>query len=278
MSSFLKKYRSPAILLCLLLAQFILLSLQLPMGNEPSYLEKAVFMVTSPVQRGFAVVYKVIGDFWDAYFRFQSTREENQELAQELFYLKQENLLLKMRLRKIEEERDITSSLKLIHENILSARVIGLDQRNIYKSLIINRGTLDGIRKDMVVLDRHGNLLGRVINPVSFGEARVQLITDSEMGVAVYSEEKDLTGILKGDTNGFCSLDYILATDERVKQGQSVYTSGFDGVFPPSIPVGETFSVLEDKALFKSILVRPFFSLKDLDRVAVIMLETKSLF
>lgn len=222
--------------------------------------------------------YKYIGNFWDDYFTFRNTRNENQQLTDELFQLKQENFLLKMRLRKMEEEEGVSSSLKSIHDSILSARVIGLDQGNIYKSLLINRGTLDGIRKDMVVLDQSGYLIGRIINPISFSEARVQLITDHELGVAVYSQEKDVTGILKGKANGTCSLNYILATDERIKQGQTVYSSGFDGIFPPGIPVGETLSVHENKSLFKSILVKPFFSFKDLDRVAIIMVNTKSFF
>ena len=234
--------------------------------------------VFSPVKHGTVAVFRGMGSFWENYFSFRSGRKENAALSKDNLAMRQENLYLKNVLKKYQSERQISEQLESFHSSILIARIVGFDLNNLHKSVLIDRGTLDNIRKNMVVLDRYGNLVGRIFGSVSFKESRVQLITDSDMGIGVYAEKDGTFGILKGAGNGMCRLDYILRTDEDVKVGQAILTSGFEGIFPKNLPVGQVIQVDTSDELFKTVWVSPYYKFNDLDRVVVLKEDLKDVY
>jgi len=272
---FWKKNKPAAILLVLILAQCILISLQVPLGDESSLFKKIITAVFSPIKHGVVFVDRGIGVFWNNYFSFKDSRLDNERLNMEILALRQENLFLKNTLKKYINEKTIVEKVREFHSNFFIASVVGVDLNNYYKTIIINRGTLDRVKKNMVVLDRHGYLVGRIIKPLSFKESRVQLITDDDIGLGVFAETGTPFGILAGDGNGQCLLKYILKTNQDIQFGQDVFTSGQDGVFPRNIPVGRIVSVDEVDSLFKVVRVKPFFQFKDLDHLVVLRRDMK---
>ncbi len=277
MSLFLKERKSLLILLALVLIQLVLISIQVPL-EENNYFERAVFSVFSPLQHGLASFFQKVSDFWNGYFYLKDVKKNNKRLQEEIFSLKQENDLLRKALRNLLAEKDMRGRLSEIDQNILAARVIGLDHSNVYKSVIINKGTIDGIKKNMVVVDKHGHLVGRVIGPISIKESRVQLITDSESGVSVYSQENQVQGIVSGDGRGGCVLNYILSTNEELYEDETLFTSGFDGIFPSGIPVGQVVSLTRTISLFHDIKVKPYFDFRQLEPVAVLRIGPTDLY
>jgi rod shape-determining protein MreC len=155
--------------------------------------------------------------------------------------------------------------------------VIGIDSGQVYKSIHLNKGAVDGVRKDMVVLDRMGRLVGRVVEPISRRESRVQLISDEDSGVGVVTGRFRVVGVLQGDAEGRCRLKYIVKTNKDVQVDEEVLTSGLDGIYPSGIPVGRIVSIDEDGELFKKIVVAPYFDISDLDRVAVFTADLRNL-
>jgi len=278
MTLFLKEKKSPLILIALILFQFLLISIQLPSGSERNYFEKAIFSIFSPIQHGFISFFNSIGDLWKNYIDLRRVRSQNQKMKEEIFFLRQENILLQNVLQKLKREKEIQNSLSELQENILVAETIGLDLSNFLKSTIINKGSMHGIKKDMVVLDEKGNLVGRVIGLISLKEAKVQLITDNESGVGVFSKSKSVSGLLNGDGNGMCFFNYVLATNQDLLEGEEVITSGKDGIFPSGIRVGKIVSIVKDGTLFKKIKVEPYFDVRHLNRVAVIIREPTEIF
>jgi len=278
MTLFLKEKKGPLILIALILFQFLLISIQLPSGSERNYFEKAIFSIFSPIQHGFISFFNSIGDLWKNYIDLRRVRSQNQKMKEEIFFLRQENILLQNVLQKLKREKEIQNSLSELQENILVAETIGLDLSNFLKSTIINKGSMHGIKKDMVVLDEKGNLVGRVIGPISLKEAKVQLITDNESGVGVFSNSKSVSGLLNGDGNGMCFFNYVLATNQDLLEGEEVITSGKDGIFPSGIRVGKIVSIVKDGTLFKKIKVEPYFDVRHLNRVAVIIREPTEIF
>lgn len=278
MPLFLKERKSLVVLTALIFFQLILISTQVPLGYGENYFEKAIFSVFSPVQHGILSLFRSIGEFWKNYFYLQNVQSQNRKMKDEMFFLRQENNLLRNALENLRSAKEIEESLLRLHENILVAQVIGFDASNFYKSAVINKGSLDGLRKDMIVLDKNGSLVGRIINPIALKESRVQLITDNESGVGVFSQSKEVMGILSGDDKGYCFLEYIHVTTEDIYEGEDIITSGKDGLFPSGIKVGKIVSITTSTSLFKQVKVEPYFDIRDLDQVAVIMRDPMEIF
>jgi len=265
------------LLLGLIFVHLLLISIQVPRGSEPTYFERVVFSVFTPVEHGVVSFFRGLKNFWRNYFYFRDVQRQNQSLRDEAFRLRQENLALKNLLLKFQGGKGIQDLLSTVSRSILVASVIGIDSGQIYRSIHLNKGSTDGVRKDMVVLDRKGRLVGRVIEPVSSRESRVQLVSDEDSGVGVLTERFRVVGILQGDAGGKCRLKYIVKTNREVMVDEEVLTSGLDGIYPSGIPVGRIVSITEDTELFKKIIVEPYFDLSDLDQVAVFTADLRDL-
>lgn len=278
MPLFLKRRKNLIILTLLIFFQLILISIQVPIGAKSNLLEKMVFSVFAPIQHGIISVFQKTGEAWKNYFALRDINKENTALKEDNFILSRENDLLRSLLNKYRNEKELEEALQHIHENIITARVIGIDHSNRHRSLTINRGSLDGISNNKAVVDRSGYLVGRITGPVALKEARIQLITDLDAGVSVLVQNTELIGILDGDGVGLCRLNYILNTEESPEPGAQIVTSGFDGIYPPGIPVGVIVQVEDTEELFKKIAVKPHFSLASLDRLVVIGLDARDFF
>jgi rod shape-determining protein MreC len=275
----LKEKKRFALLLGLVFAHLLFISVQVPRGDEPAYFERAAFAVFTPVQHGVVSFFGGLKNFWRNYFDLRDLRRQNQALESEALTLRQENLALKNLLSKFRGADEIKALLSTLSRSILVASVIGFDPSQVYNSIELNKGSADGIRKDMVVLDEKARLVGRVVAPISARQARVQLITDGDSGVGFCTERNRVIGVLQGDAKGRCILKYIVKTDRSVEEGEEILTSGLDGIYPSGLPVGRIVSVVTAETdLFKKIVVEPFFDLSRLDQVAVFTVDLRDLY
>ncbi len=278
MSSFLKRNKNTAILFLLIFFHMILISVQVPRGEEGTYFETFIFAVFSPIQHGVVSVCKAVSNAWRDYFDLREVYVRNQRLLKEVTQLRQENTVLRNMLKKYEKEESVKELLSGISENLLNARIIGFDMSNVFKSVVINKGSAQGLKKNMVVLDESGNLVGRIVSPVTYNQATVQLITDSKSGVSVVKQDGGSLGILSGNNTEICEMKYILSTDEDIREGDILVTTGYDGIFPPYLKVGQVLSVQRTPELFKEIKVSPYFGATQLQQVVVLRLNANEIF
>lgn len=278
MPFFLKIKKNLAVPLALIFIQLILISFQLPLEEESNYLEKVFFAVFSPLQHGTVGLFHGVRRFWDDYFDLRGVRRELNTLKKEVGLLQHQNNMLKVLLQRYRREDEIQALLRDLYQSLLPVRVIGMDFSNPYESVVINAGSLDDIKKDMFVIDKNGYLVGRIIEPVSFKQSRVQLVTDNDSGISVYSEKQEVVGVITGDGKGNCVLKYIVNSDNRVTEGERVFTTGFDEIFPRNLEVGTIISVMSTTDLFKSIRVKPAFDHRELDQIAVVRLKAADFF
>jgi rod shape-determining protein MreC len=264
------KQKSFLILGALVLLHLVLISVQVPRGGQKKLFERAVFFVFSPLQRGAVSAFHGIQSVWTNYFDLRRVRGDNQKLKQEMFFLEQEQRVLEDRLSQFRAEAEVRETLAAFRKSLIPARVIGTDAENYYRSVILDKGSLAGIKPDMLVCDRHGNLVGRTIAPVSLTEATVQLITDPDSSVSVVSKTGKMVGILSGRHDTFCILKYILGTVTDGKEGEGLITTGFDKIYPAGLPVGQIMSIKPTSTVFKEIIAQPYFSYATLDIVAVL--------
>ncbi|MBD3413758.1 MAG: rod shape-determining protein MreC [Candidatus Aminicenantes bacterium] len=278
MPSFLKKNKKLVILFSLLLFHMILISIQVPRGKEGTYFESFIFAVFSPVQNGVVALCQSVNRIWNDYFYLREVRVQNRRLNTEVTQLRQENTLLQSLLKNYEKQNEVQEFLSDISEDLVHCRIIGFDMSNAFKSVVINRGSHHGLKKNMVVLDEKGHVVGRMVDPITFYQATVQLITDHKSGVSVVKQGGNSVGILSGNNTQMCEMKYILSTDEEVHTGDVIVTTGHDGIFPPHLKVGMVSSVQTTPGLFKKIKVRPYFQVNQLHQLAVIKTNANIVF
>jgi rod shape-determining protein MreC len=123
---------------------------------------------------------------------------------------------------------------------LMPARIVGRDVSTWFSQVVIDRGSEDGLKRDMPVLTEDG-LVGKT-TVVSEHSAVVVLMSDENCKVATMVEGSREQGIVRGErastgTMPAASL-FFLSKQAALKPGQRVMTSGVGGVFPAGILVG----------------------------------------
>ncbi len=173
----------------------------------------------------------------------QELRQRNAELETTLAELQGE--LVELREIASDYERladllDYTTSIE--SREYITADIIGQGQFGLIRSVIINKGTRDGLALGMPVVTELG-LVGR-IRELTANAAQVQLITDSNSFVSGRVQSSRAEGIVQGEGLQTGSLEMLrIDPDAEVSEGDLVVTSGLGGNFPPDIVIGQVTSV-----------------------------------
>ena len=156
----------------------------------------------------------------------------------------------------------------LENQEFLTADVIAFDPSGIARSMIINRGTRDGVAVGMPVVTDLG-LVGRIVR-VSANAAQVQLIHDENSSVSARLQTTRAEGSIIGQASGVLRMTFI-DLDENITQGDLVITSGLGGNFPPDLVVGQVTSIRQfEFELFQEAEVRSLINFDLLEFVLVI--------
>ena len=108
-------------------------------------------------------------------------------------------------------------------------------QRAVARCCTSIRVLMTALKPDMAVITPTG-IVGKIVQ-VSPGSSQVLPINDQLSGVGAALKDSRLQGILKGAANGTTTLQYIMS-DEPVKPGEPVITSGGDRIFPKGLAGG----------------------------------------
>jgi len=266
----LSRYRRVLILALALLVAFVLMTLQVRHDRAAlSFARQAILFVVSPFIKITAVTTGSLGRVWHDYVDLRALREENQRLQQE-------SAILQRRVSQLEEHALETQRLQRLlamretsRANYLAARIVGKDATNWFKTVLIDRGSQAGLRRNLPVVAPDG-LVGRVVEVTPFA-AKVQLITDPVSASGGLLQRTRVTGIVSGNLGAGLKVRYLpLLADVAV--GDEVVTSGMGGVFPKGIPVGRVVAVeRKSGALFQEAVLQPKVDLGRLEEVLILM-------
>ncbi len=231
--------------------------------------EEAVFPVTAPFQELANMLIDKSRRCWRDYFYLVSVGEENLRLKKELGRAEEtRNRCTELELAN-QRFRNLLRFRRKIDSRVLAAEVIGKDPSPWYRSIIINKGEKDGLRKSFPVLVPEG-VVGVVTN-VSAHYARVLLLVDRNSAVDALVQKSRARGIVRGDSAGACIYEYVLLRHE-VEIGDTVVSSGLDGVFPKGLRVGEVTDVVRRTGgIFQEIKVKPYADFEKLEEVIVVI-------
>lgn len=271
MKPFKNKLAVTIVLLSVAFCGMIIYSLQ----SDANGISSSVSTVVSPLQK---IVYNInsrVKETVDFFLNFSEVKLENEQLKQKNAELANELIeyeSLKDEVERLREALNFTESRS--NYNYVGVNIIGYSGSSLSDGYIIDKGSNDGIAKNMVVVSYKG-LVGKVTK-VSSNFAVVQSILNENIAVAVMEQQtRDATGVLQGlsdkkDTN--MTVVYNLPIDSDVKEGDIIITSGLGKIYPKEIPVGTVVSVQEDNVkVMKSAVVEPFVNFNKLEELFVVI-------
>lgn len=183
-----------------------------------------------------------------------------------------ENIELRRQLNALKEELDIDYALA--DYEYLNATVISRNIGYWHNKITIDKGTYNGVEKDMVVINSKG-LIGKVIKSSTF-TSDIRLITTSDtnnkISVHISNGSNNLYGLINSYdyNNNVLELEGISNTKD-VNIGDLVYTSGLGGIFPSGILIGKVTEITTDSYdLAKIIKVSPSVDFTDINYVSIL--------
>jgi rod shape-determining protein MreC len=122
------------------------------------------------------------------------------------------------------------------------ARIIFKDPYGLYTSFIINKGSDNGIRKNMPVLGEKA-VIGRVIE-VKPGYSRIRTIRSPRCSFGATGRKTNDLGVIAGGQNEMTFM--YLSINSNIKLGDEVITSGTTDITPAGLLIGTVRELIKN--------------------------------
>jgi len=257
----------------LILAVFIVLGnlVFLAVGSQDgipvSRFERLTIAMVGPFQMMVTRTTNAVQDVWSVYFTSVSAARENKMLKKALAQATadqnscRELALENQRLRKFIHFKEAESQI------MVAAKVIARDASPWFSTMMIDKGTEDGLSRGLPVVAAEG-IVGQVV-AVASRYSRVLLITDRNSSVDALVQSTRARGIVQGDNTEICFFDYALRK-ETMSIGDDIVASGLDQIFPKGLSIGKVVDVKKENSdLFQHVKVKTSVDFNTLEEVLV---------
>ena len=213
-----------------------------------------------------------------------STIVEIDQLRQENQKLRADNDELEAEARAAEELRreneELTALLQLrtgLDYRTTAAAVIARESSDVRRTIVVDRGSDDGLEVGDIVITRGGALAGRIVD-VGPSFASVALISDSTSTVIGQLSGAGVVGKVTGtgQERGELVMSDVDATAE-VTDGEEVFTAGIElggGIrspYPKGLLIGRVVDVVHDpNEVVQTVFLEPASPLDRIEYVLVI--------
>jgi rod shape-determining protein MreC len=211
-----------------------------------------------PFEAAVGWVDRAVGIYWD-----------NQHLRQRLTRLQIETDALRGERQENARLRQLLNLEERHPYSLVASSVVGRSLDRLGGSLTIDKGLADGIEPGRAILTPDG-LVGRVERATQH-QARILTLLHRDCAVAARVDRSRVDGVLQWEfgTHPVLNLSYV-SSQEDVKVGDLVVTSGLGGIFPSGIRIGTVARVgLDANGLMKEISVRPAVDFRSLEEILV---------
>ena len=264
--------RARLLVVLLLTAALVLVTIDFrSKGDGPlDAVGRGIMTVVGPLQDGLSRLVRPIGDFFSGFTQVGSLKDQIRQLQEQNAQLRQRERQVTDIARENEELRKLLGLSDRLNLKTVTTRVTGVGPSNFEHTVFIDRGTANGVRKDMPVVAGAG-LVGRVVE-VSQRSARVLLLVDPSSAVASRLASNGETGVAEGTGGDELRLD-LFDAEAAVTVGDEVVTSGYEGgVYPPGIPIGTVARIQEKgNALARRAFVTTFVDFSSLDFLLIVV-------
>lgn len=205
----------------------------------------AVAALLWPLQKAVMLPVEGAGEAGSYFSDLARLKKENEELRER--QLAQANLLL--RQTHLDNENRRLRALLTMGERLgvpaRAAEILYAARDPFSRRIIIDRGLTHDIEAGQAVIDDVG-VIGQVTRAFPL-TSEVTLLTDKNQSIPVQVARSGLRAVLAGAGNGAMELKFLPANAD-VQPGDTLVTSGLDGVYLPGLPVANVTSIDRDNS------------------------------
>lgn len=234
------------------------------------------FSVLSTFEKGFHTVVDGVGNTVNAVSELRKLKKDYNELVIKLEHyeeMQRSNADITKENSRLKEQLDFSVSLD---EKNIPAQIISRDLDNAFSYLTIDKGSVNGIKKNMpVIAYQNGNqgLVGKVIQVGTFTSQIMPIYNTNNIVSARIQNTRDL-----GLVNGLGSQDQPLLMQyirkrvlEELSYGDIVVTSGENDNYMRDIPIGSISKItVLDYNSSLNIELTPIIDFSRLETVIVV--------
>ncbi|MDQ3878249.1 MAG: rod shape-determining protein MreC [Actinomycetota bacterium] len=267
--------RGRLLLVVFLVLSIVVITIDFRQSNGGGALERAKDVssaVITPIQRGLTTVFRPVGNFFASIGQLGNLRSDNAKLREQVGALNSEIDRAQALEAENEHLRELAGlSAPWFKMDHVAAEVIGTVPTNYKWAVYIDKGTADGIKPNMAVIDVEG-LVGKTVH-VEAHQSTVLMIVDPQGGAAARLQSTGFTGLLKGNGGGQALSLQFIPSSASVNVGDKVVTSNYNGgIYPPNIPIGVVTRAGGDaRSAEQAIDVQPYVDFSNLDYVEVLL-------
>jgi len=240
-------------------------------------LQSAVNWAVGPAETVLSNAADTAGSYWSALTQIDKLRTDSERLRQENLTLK-EQLDRMPAISKLNDDwTKITAAQQSVPYRTTPARVIVRDLSDVRpRTLLLNKGSGDGLIPGQVVIDAGGALVGR-ISEVDATVSSVLLVSDPSAVVTGIEAKTSATGTIRGSISGQLQMSYVATTpvavgDAIVTAGEALPCTNDISPYPPMLLIGEVVDVKEDpNTPVKTASIKPAAHLTDATFVLVVV-------
>jgi rod shape-determining protein MreC len=266
MQAFFSRYRAFLVLVAVIIAQLLMLSLQITRGHNVRLIQVWAVAVFDPFERSMHWTIGKTTGAWRHFSGLWGAQEENQQLHSDLAAANSRVLLLSEKAAEGDRLRALLDFKDHAPFQTIAAEVIAASPGEKSSAVFISKGAEEGLTNDLAVITPEG-IVGKII-AIFPHSAQVLLISDPSSGVGCILEKSRLQGVLKGTRQSSTQLHYIM-DNQPVAIGETVLTSGLDQIYPKGLPVGVVSHAVPG-SIYQEIVVTPTVQLDRLETVLVV--------
>ena len=227
-----------------------------------------------PFQQGYFSLQKGASNIWVSVMELKDVKEKLKFYKEQVHnYKSKEKELINLR-RENQRLTKLLETKKFISSDSLPANIISKNPENWFKTLMVDRGSNDGVQNNMPVIsyqDGEEVVVGKVI-VVKDNLSKVLPLNGLGLKVGVKLYKNNYPGLFSSlsDDSSLGLMDYV-SREVKVNLGDKVVTSGQGGIFPVGITVGKVVKNNSwSSSTHQTILVQPAINYELLEDVFII--------
>lgn len=234
------------------------------------------FTILSTIEKGVSYVTFFVKDSVTEVKKHFNLKEEYEILLDKVKnyeYMQNTNANIRKENARLKEQ---LAFVKNLNQKNISANIISRGADNLHTTLIINKGSNHGIKKNMpVITTQDGNIgmVGKIIN-VGYVTSQIMPIYNIDCSISARLQNTRDIGLISG--NGTedlpLSMKYIKKrVIEELHYGDVIVTSGENGNYLKDIPIGTISKItILDYDTSLDIEVNPIVNFSRLESVVII--------